>query len=134
MEPEALPIIPPRGVEFRLSPTFTMPLVSALDRIRLALEKAYPGGEMDEMAWFIREYPRAYRYHLKCADFRLETIARLYQELHVELAQRLTDNGDLFEVSQSDLRVQTHLLGLRVLLNGNRNRVGLAGSDRGDGL
>lgn len=105
-ETEAISIIPPRGADFRLSPTFTMPLVSVLDRIRFALEKAYPEGEMDEMAWFIREYPRAYRYHLKCADFRLETIARLYQELHDELATRLPNNHDLFEVSQGDLRVQ----------------------------
>lgn len=106
MEPEAIPIIPPRGADFRLSPTFTMPLVRTLDHIRFAVEKAYPEGEMDQMAWFIREYPRAYRYHLKCADFRLETIAQLYQELHRKLAAKLANDHDLFEVSQSDLRVQ----------------------------
>ena len=83
-----------------------MPLVRILDRIRLELTKAYPDGEMNEVAWFLREYPRAYRYHLACADFRLETIARLYQELHLELAPKVTKDDNLFEVSQSDRRVQ----------------------------
>jgi hypothetical protein len=53
-------------------------LVNVLDRIRFKLSKNDPDGEMDEVAWFIREYPRAYRYHLECADFRLESICLLY--------------------------------------------------------
>ena len=106
MEPESLRIIPPPGSDFRLSPTFNMQLVRNLDRIRFELPKAYPDGEMDEVAWFLREYPRAYRYHLACADFRLETIAQLYQELHRELAAKITKDVNLFEVSQSDRRVQ----------------------------
>lgn len=55
---------------------------------------------MDQVAWFIREYPRAYRYHLECADFRLQSISELYQELHSELAARAGNKPALFEVSQ----------------------------------
>jgi hypothetical protein len=61
---------------------------------------------MNELAWFIREYPRAYRYHLACADFRLETICQLYRELHRELAAKIKVEFDQFEVAQSDRRVQ----------------------------
>ena len=106
MEPESSRIIPPPGIDFRLSPIFNMQLVRVLDLIRFELPRAYPGGEMDEVAWFLREYPRAYRYHLACADFRLETIAQLYRELHRELAAKITEDVNLFEVSQSDRRVQ----------------------------
>jgi hypothetical protein len=99
-------IIPPRGTDFRLDRLFTTRLVRVLDRIRFELPKAHPDGETDEVALFIREYPRAYRYHLACADFRLETICQLYRELHHELAAKITNDRDVFEVSLSDRRVQ----------------------------
>jgi hypothetical protein len=60
---------------------------------------------MDEFAWFIREYPRAYRYHLECADFRLQSISQLYQELHNELAATVGTATTLFEVSRVEQRV-----------------------------
>jgi hypothetical protein len=81
-------------------------LVASLDRVRFQLSKNDPEGEMDEVAWFIREYPRAYRYHLECADFRLQCISQLYQELHRELAAKVDDDAALFEVSQGDQRVR----------------------------
>lgn len=99
-------IIPPRGIDFRLDHSFTTGLVHVLDLIRFELPKSHPNGEMDEVAWFIREYPRAYRYHLACADFRLETICQLYRELHHELAAKIEDDPGVFEVSLSDQRVQ----------------------------
>jgi len=99
-------IIPPRGIDFRPPRVVTTRLVTVLDRIRRELPELYPNGEMDEVAWFIREYPRAYRYHLACADFRLGTICELYEELHQELSARIKDDPDVFEVSLSDRRVQ----------------------------
>lgn len=81
-------------------------LFKLLNRIRFDLPKNHPEGEMDEVAWFLREYPRAYRYHLECADFRLKTILGLYQELHRELAEKVAHVTGVFEVSQGDQRVR----------------------------
>lgn len=81
-------------------------LVNVLDGIRFELSKNDPESEMGEVAWFIREYPRAYRYHLECADFRLQSISLLYQELHRELAAKIGDDPSLIELSQGELRVR----------------------------
>jgi hypothetical protein len=81
-------------------------LVEVLDHIRFELSKNDPAGEMDEVAWFIREYPRAYRYHLECADFRLGSISLLYQELHRELAAKIGDDPSLLELSHGEQRVR----------------------------
>jgi hypothetical protein len=64
MEHRRTQIIPIPGADFRLDRMVTTRLVGVLDRIRFELPNAHPSGEMDEVAWFIREYPRAYRYHL----------------------------------------------------------------------
>jgi hypothetical protein len=99
-----IPFIPiPRVDVNRLE---SLRLVSVLDGIRFELSKNDPEGEMDEVAWFIREYPRAYRYHLECADFRLESISLLYQELHRELAARIGDDPSVIELSQGEQRVR----------------------------
>jgi hypothetical protein len=106
MENRRTQFIPPPGADFQFDRIFTTQLVGVLDRIRFELPNAHPSGEMDEVAWFIREYPRAYRYHLACAEFRLETICQLYHELHHELTAKIKDEDDLFEISISDRRVQ----------------------------
>ena len=99
-------ILPLPIVDVRQDRLASSRLVGLLDRIRFELPKNHPDGEMDELAWFIREYPRAYRYHLECADFRLQTISQLYQDLHRELTAKIANDCDLCEVSQGDQRVR----------------------------
>jgi hypothetical protein len=106
MSERNIPIIPLRVVDLHRDPLSSSCLVDLLDHIRFELIKNHPEGEMEEVAWFIREYPRAYRYHLECADFRLRSISRLYQDLHRELAARVGNDLDLLEVSQADQRVR----------------------------
>jgi len=106
MHERKVPFIPLPAVDFNRDRLASSRLVGVLDRIRFQLSKNHPEGEMDGVAWFIREYPRAYRYHLECADYRLQTISQLYQDLHRELAAKIAHDGDLFEVSQGDQRVR----------------------------
>jgi hypothetical protein len=49
-------------------------VVSALDDIRFTIEEE----ERAEFAWFAREYPRIFRYHLYHAEHRLEAIHKNY--------------------------------------------------------
>jgi hypothetical protein len=81
-------------------------VVRVLDRIRFDIAKNRPDGEMDEFAWFAREYPRAYRHHMESADFRIATIATLYAELHRELVSKLDADRLPLELAQSDIRVK----------------------------
>ena len=69
-------------------------LVLSCDRIRFSL-----GDNMySEFGWFVREYPRAYRYHLDCAEFRLKSIHEKYAKAHSYLVQKLNSrkNEKLF--------------------------------------
>jgi hypothetical protein len=104
--PTPVPILALPSIDVRV-PNLESPLVvQALDRIRFEVADAYPDGEMNEFAWFAREYPRAYRHHLECADFRIATISKLYAELHRDLVARL-DHGRLpLELGLSDIRVK----------------------------
>jgi len=79
--------------------SFSPEVVRVLDRIRFKLEKTDVSDELAEFCWFAREYPRCYRYHLDCADYRLTTIASLYQELHDELAPQVHGSPSTFSVS-----------------------------------
>jgi hypothetical protein len=99
------PITPLPNVDFSHDRLTSPELVRLLDRIRFQLSENDPEGELDEITWFIREYPRAYRYHLKCADFRLQTIFELYKELHSELAAAVRKDQNIFEIGTSDQRV-----------------------------
>ncbi len=83
-------------------------VVRVLDRIRFELKEA----EIDEdeplygeFTWFAREYPRCYRYHLECAEFRLKTIHNLFTEFHTELTPNIKSNSMLFGCSIGDARV-----------------------------
>jgi len=81
---------------------FSPELVRVLDRIRFKLEKIDDKNDTEEFSeycWFAREYPRCYRYHLDCADYRLKTISELYQELHDELAPKFADSPSMFSTS-----------------------------------
>lgn len=101
-----IPFIPLPRVDIDRDRFESPRLVNVLDAIRFELSKNDPGGDMNEVAWFIREYPRAYRYHLECADFRLESISLLYKELHRELAAKIGDDPSLLELSHGEQRVR----------------------------
>lgn len=91
-------------------------VVKILDRIRFELDQADAKGSNQnhaEFSWFAREYPRCYRYHLDCADFRLKTILGLYRGVYSDLSETLGKNkadpekdGTLVHVAVSDERVQ----------------------------
>jgi len=101
-----MPILPLPVLDSRASALESPQVVQIFDRIRFEILSKHLDGEMEEFAWFAREYPRAYRHHLDCADFRLSTIAKLYAELHGELIAELGDDIDLLELARSDIRVK----------------------------
>jgi hypothetical protein len=102
----SLTILPLPVVDSRIKPTESPQLVQVLDNIRFSIPNAYPDGEMDDFAWFAREYPRAYRHHIECSDFRIDTISQLYAQLHRELIAKLDHNDPPLEISISNLRVK----------------------------
>jgi len=54
-----------------------------LDQIRFQLDD---DESFAEFYWFVREYPRIYRYHLDHAELRLKKIYEKYQEAHEAFA------------------------------------------------
>ncbi|HCI53086.1 MAG TPA: hypothetical protein DE312_07210 [Gallionella sp.] len=82
-------------------------VVQVLDRIRFQLESGdtVDDPRLGEFTWWAREYPRCYRHHLNCAEFRLRTIHALMSEIHAELAPELANNRYTFESALSDIRV-----------------------------
>jgi len=80
-------------------------VVRVLDQIRFKLQKIDTSGEFAEFCWFAREYPRCYRYHFDCADYRLTTIASLYKELYDELLPQIVGNPSAFSVSVQNQKV-----------------------------
>lgn len=107
-------IIPLR--DFPFFRTGSPEVVQILDRIRFELDQSDTENSNQnhvEFSWFAREYPRCYRYHLDCADFRLKTIWDLYREIHSDLSERLDENksdsekdGTPVQIAVSDKRVQ----------------------------
>lgn len=84
-------------------------VVRTLDRIRSELasnDSPEDDPRLGEFTWFAREYPRCYRHHLECAEFRLRSIHDLVSEIHTELAQSVESNPHMFGCSVSDLRVK----------------------------
>jgi len=84
-------------------------VVRVLDRIRFGLMDADGDGDnplLGEFEWFAREYPRCYRHHLECAQFRLCTIHALYVQIHWELAPRLNASPNSLGCSTGDERVK----------------------------
>ncbi|GMX66232.1 hypothetical protein Elgi_55040 [Paenibacillus elgii] len=76
----------PRFPEISLS---SPQIVKVLDKIRFELEKQDEDGEYSEFCWFVREYPRAYRYHINCAQYRLKNIFSIYNEAYDYFAEQL---------------------------------------------
>ena len=72
-------------------------IVRVLDIIRQELGDK-DAEEYDEFYWFAREYPRCYRYHLDCADFRLNTIHELYIDAHTELSRTLSSESSAIAI------------------------------------
>lgn len=81
-------------------------IVKVLDRIRFDSDKKE---EYSEFYWFSREYPRCYRYHLNCAEFRLKSIYKKYQEAHKYFRNHLMKVGEnCYETSYSN--PQTYII------------------------
>ncbi|MDQ0657834.1 hypothetical protein [Paenibacillus sp. W2I17] len=55
-------------------------ITKLLDKIRFELEKQDDEGYYFEFGWFVREYSRAYRYHIQCSEYRLEKIFSIYKD------------------------------------------------------
>lgn len=78
-------------------------IVRVLNIIRQELDDK-DAEKYGEFCWFAREYPRCYRYHLECADFRLRTIHELYIDVHTDLSKLLSP--DSYETAIADRRAQ----------------------------
>jgi hypothetical protein len=79
-------------------------IVQVLDAIRFEL---WERDDLEEFRWFIREYPRVYRYHVSNIEHRLTAIHRRYQHFHEHFAQRLAVAGK--EVFQEAISTKTVL-------------------------
>lgn len=78
-------------------------VVLVCDRIRRKLDRTEG---FEEFCWFMREYPRCYRFHLDGAEFRLRSVHELMQSLRVDLVVRASDaEGAGFEHGIFDARV-----------------------------
>jgi hypothetical protein len=94
----AMPQLPP----FR---TLSPEVVRVLDQIRSELDERDNKNSTDEYAeftWFAREYPRCYRYHLDCADFRLKTILDHYRQIGADLAREAMRNPSAVQIAVSN--------------------------------
>lgn len=70
-------------------------VVSALDDIRFAIDDDAKA----EFAWFAREYPRIFRYHIYHAEHRLETIHQNYTKAAAQFATQNGKDENVFSVS-----------------------------------
>ena len=94
--------------ELPLFRTLSPEVVRVLDRIRGDLEtmgNENCRAEHAEFNWFAREYPRCYRYHLDCADFRLRTISDHYREVRADLSREAMRSPSADQIGISDKRV-----------------------------
>src|SRR5207247_3438225 len=79
-------------------------VVLVCDRIRRELDER---DGFEEFCWFIREYPRCYRFHMDAAQFRLKSVHGLMGSLHSDLVQHVSaSNAETFESGIFDTRVQ----------------------------
>lgn len=83
-------------------------VVQVLDRIRRELSSGDSSEEHEEFCWFAREYPRCYRYHLDCAEYRLESMYKKYEKFSSFFQQELSDKqGSIFEIAKASREVTT---------------------------
>lgn len=66
-------------------------IVKLFDKIRFELEN---NDENSEFCWFAREYPRCYRYHLDCAQYRLQSIYNQYQKAQKHFEEMLQSSKE----------------------------------------
>lgn len=79
-------------------------VVLICDRIRFALNERE---DFAEFCWFVREYPRCYRFHLDAAEFRLRSVHTLMRSLGIDLLREASEsNSEMLECSVSNVRVQ----------------------------
>jgi len=99
----ALPSLPPMRV--LSSPE----VVKTLDVIRRRLEdqdEIAGDDEHAEFCLFARDYPRCYRFHLDCADYRLTSIYEQYEAVWIDLTELANRNPGGFEYAIADRRVE----------------------------
>lgn len=96
-------------------PTESPCLVQVLDEIRF---KNFDKDEWSEFLWFIREYPRVFRYHFSNVQHRLSCIHARYERFHAYFSRKLsTESGEAFQFSLSDTAVHEIYWDFEALLN-----------------
>jgi len=100
-------------------------IVLLMDTIRNDLEDK-DLEQYGEICWFLRKYPRIFRYHLECLEYRLSHIRRIYCDAYDELCSNafikepdlknvsgITKeeidslcNSELFEISFSNIKTK----------------------------
>ncbi|MFA6201374.1 MAG: hypothetical protein WC679_13315 [Bacteroidales bacterium] len=81
--------IQPLKVEKLKSPN----IVLLMDKIRFELENC-KNDQFNEICWFLREYPRIFRHHLECLEYRLENIHAIYIDAYNKLNNKLDNLND----------------------------------------
>lgn len=78
-------------------------IVNVFNTIRFKIQNSESWEEYSEFCWFIREYPRCYRYHLQCASYRLESIYNIYIKAHKYFLSEISQaTENCFGFSRSD--------------------------------
>jgi hypothetical protein len=70
-------------------------VVDALDDIRFSIDDE----TLAEFAWFAREYPRIFRYHIYHTEHRLKTIQANYQIAASQFEKQLTNESSVFSIT-----------------------------------
>jgi hypothetical protein len=91
MEKSLIKPIPQLPLNFGSQPA----VVAAFDDIRFSIED----DARAEFAWFAREYPRIFRYHIYHAEHRLKTIHKIYRTAASQFEARIDNDSNVFSVS-----------------------------------
>jgi len=70
-------------------------VVQVFDKIRFNIDSRDDCDYLAEFSWFAREYPRCYRYHLECAQYRLESIYHRYVVAHEYFVSKNSQKSDV---------------------------------------
>lgn len=116
----------------------SLQVVKTLDDIRFEIDKNDEEGELFEFTWFIREYPRIYRYHLDCAEYRMLEIYKKYEEskeYFEECINKANQNTYEFALSNKSISVmywnfESFLSSINVALDILSRLVGTAYSEQ----
>jgi len=81
-------------------------MVIVLDKIRFELEKDRTN-DYSEVVWFLREYPRIFRHHIECAEYRLKNIYNIYESAYKKIIKKIKEsNEDIFEYMISGYEIK----------------------------